>query len=179
MPAAPRQNVELKARLHDLPAARRTAERLATEYLGWQRQIDTYFHCRQGRLKLREIDGQTAQLVGYQRADHTGPKLSNYRLTEVADSESLKQTLAAALGVLIVIDKRREVFLHRNVRIHLDEVLGLGVFLEFEAVLSAEISHAAGQAQVDLLAQEFHIRLSDLVPASYSDLLLQAQASDA
>jgi adenylate cyclase class 2 len=167
------QNVELKARVRDLQAARRTAERLATQHLGTEHQVDTYFHCPRARLKLREIEGQSAQLVAYLRPDETGPKLSDYRLTTVIEAESLKQTLAAALGVLGVVDKQREIFLYQNVRIHLDKVTGLGTFLEFEAVLSADVDEAQGQAQIAFLRNEFAIQPEELLAVSYADLLLR------
>ena len=38
------KNIELKARLHSLPAASEIAVRVATASLGVQRQVDTY--CR-------------------------------------------------------------------------------------------------------------------------------------
>ena len=38
-----RRNVEIKARLADLAAAKSIASELATEYLGIQIQTDTYF----------------------------------------------------------------------------------------------------------------------------------------
>ena len=53
----------------------------------------------------------------------------------IAEPALLKAALTAALGVRRVVDKRREIFLADNVRIHLDDVAGLGTFLEFEAVL--------------------------------------------
>jgi adenylate cyclase class IV len=61
------RNIEIKARLSDLAAARQTAAAVATKRLGAQHQVDTYFHCREGRLKLREVDGLSAQLVWYAR----------------------------------------------------------------------------------------------------------------
>lgn len=48
------RNIELKARLGDYEAALKAASAIATSRLGVQHQIDTYFHCRNGRLKLRE-----------------------------------------------------------------------------------------------------------------------------
>lgn len=165
------RNIELKARLTDLPAARKIAEALATHRLGVQHQVDTYFHARHGRLKLREIDGLAAQLVCYQRADETGPKSSDYQLVPVGNPQTLKAALRAALGVRCVVDKRREIFLVDNVRIHLDDVVGLGTFLEFEAVLGANVDDAAGHAQVDRLMQAFHIAPADLVRGSYGELL--------
>ena len=62
---APRRNIELKARLASLATATAVAQEFATQRLGIQRQIDTYFGCRQGRLKLRQIDDQPAQLIAY------------------------------------------------------------------------------------------------------------------
>jgi len=53
-PAHWHSNIEIKARLRDLPAAREVAEAVMTSRLAEQWQRDTYFECRQGRLKLRE-----------------------------------------------------------------------------------------------------------------------------
>ena len=97
-PAHRARNIEIKAKLDDLPAARRIAEGLATDRLGVQIQVDTYFHARQGRLKLREMDGETAQLVSYARPDESSPKASDYTLAPVESPELTKSALAAALG---------------------------------------------------------------------------------
>lgn len=166
----PRRNIELKARLHDLAAARTTAERLATEYVGFQQQIDTYFVCAQGRLKLREIDDRLAQLVVYERPNESDSKVSDYYLVPVADSAIMKQALTASLRVRGVVRKRREIFLVKNVRIHFDEVDGLGTFLEFEAVLGPDVDDRRGQQQVAELRQAFNIQPEDLLATSYSDM---------
>src|SRR5215831_13048600 len=104
----PASNIELKARLHDLAAAREIAQRIATRYLGIERQIDTYFHCAQGRLKLREVNGAKAQLVAYHRSDRQDAKQSDYHLIDVVEAGRLKGALADVLGIRIVVDKRRE-----------------------------------------------------------------------
>jgi predicted adenylyl cyclase CyaB len=173
----PASNIELKARLHNLAAARQIAERIATKYLGFEQQTDTYFHCPHGRLKLREINGIKAQLVAYRRANRQDAKQSDYHLIEVADTGRLKAVLADVLGIRVVVDKRREIFLHDNVRIHLDEVSNLGTFLEFEAVLGGGIDAEAGQAQVAQLQTAFGISPVDLLSGSYADLLLAAQVA--
>lgn len=171
-PPSPARNIELKARLPSLSAARAVAERIATQYLGVQRQIDTYFVAAHGRLKLREIDEpRLAQLVWYDRTNTSDAKSSDYRLVEVANPSELKAALAAAMGVRLAVDKRREIFLYENVRIHLDEVVGLGTFLEFEAVLNAGIDDRRGHEQVAWLREQFSIGDSQLIDVSYSDLL--------
>jgi len=164
------RNIELKARLTDLDRARRIATGLAAQRLEPQHQIDTYFHCRSGRLKLREIDGLTGQLIWYKRPDREGLKASDYHLVAISDAEGLKVALAGALGIRSVVEKRREIFLWRSVRIHLDEVIGLGAFLEFEAVLGPKVDETVGHAQVEELIGRFGIRPVDLISGSYGDM---------
>lgn len=167
------RNIELKARLHDPEAARRIAQSIATRYVGVEEQVDTYFHCTKGRLKLREINRQSAQLIQYVRSNQTEPKPSDYQLVPVVEPELLKQALTAALGVRAVVRKRREIFLVDNVRIHLDAVDPLGDFLEFEAVLGSEVTDAAGHAQLEDLAARFHLQPQDLLACSYGELIQQ------
>jgi predicted adenylyl cyclase CyaB len=164
------RNIEIKARLRDIESARKTAAAIATGRLGVQRQIDTYFHCRRGRLKLREIEGQPAQLIWYVRPDEQAPKASDYLVVPVADAPLLKSALTAAFGVGGVVDKRREIFLWHNVRIHLDEVAGLGTFIEFEAVLGPGIDDSTGSAQIDELSRRFGIGPDDLLAGSYGEM---------
>ena len=167
----PRNNIELKARVASLDGPRRIATDLATERLGEQHQVDTYFCCRQGRLKLREITGETAQLIGYERADAAGAKASNYTLVPIDQPDPLRRCLAATLGIRAVVEKHREIFLYQNVRIHLDQVNGLGCFLEFEAVLSAEADATTGHKQVDWLCDQFQIVPDQTIAGSYVDLI--------
>ena len=165
------RNIELKARLTNLAVARNIAHKLATKRLGMQTQVDTYFHANAGRLKLRQIEGGAAELVWYARPDDPNPKASDYQLVPIEQSEALKRALAAALGIVNVVRKRREIFLWHNVRIHLDEVDGLGHFLEFEAVLADDMTDAAGEAQLQELMCQFGIRPEDQVAGSYTDMI--------
>jgi predicted adenylyl cyclase CyaB len=166
------RNIELKARVHALAATRQIAVQVATAHLGTQRQTDTYFRCSHGRLKLREMDGQPAQLIGYLRSDENEAKVSDYRILAIEDATAARCLLSASLGVLVVVSKRREIFLHQNVRIHLDEVDDLGAFLEFEAVLGNGVDEEAGRRQLADLRDRFAIVETDLIQASYSDLIL-------
>jgi predicted adenylyl cyclase CyaB len=165
------RNIELKARLVDLDMARKVAAVVATKRLGMQHQIDTYFHCHHGRLKLRQIDGLRAELVWYARPDQEGPKQSEYQLAPVANPETIKAALKAALGVRAVVEKKREIFLYHSVRIHLDDVVGLGHFLEFEAVLGPDVDEAAGLALLDSLQRHFALSPADLLATSYGEMV--------
>ncbi len=166
-----RRNVELKAQLPSLSAAREVARALATEYLGIQHQTDTYFRCPHGRLKLREIDGQSAQLIWYNRSDEAHARKSEYYLLTVAEPALARQVLTNALGIRQTVVKQREIFLHANVRIHLDDVRDLGGFLEFEAVMAPHQDLAQGHAQLVWLCDQFAIAPAQILAKSYGDMV--------
>jgi len=164
------KNVELKARVRDLGEARKIAATMGARYVGLQEQVDTYFRVVQGRLKLRQINGLQAELIWYERADQPQARCSVYHRAPVANPETLKTVLAAALGVETVVQKRREIFLWENVRIHLDHLSGLGSFLEFEAVVQSDQDESAAHTHLAQLVQKFHILPEDLLARSYADL---------
>lgn len=170
------RNIELKARLRSLGDARRVCGELASWHAA-EHQADTYFVCRHGRLKLRERSGQPSQLVWYARPDGDQPRASDYHLAPVDDAAAMKPALAAALGILVIVEKDREIYLHRNVRIHLDRVDRLGDFVEFEAVLAAGDDEAAAAQLVERLAAHLGVAAEDRVAGSYSDLLLVKPAA--
>ena len=166
-------NVELKARLPDLAQARAVARRLATRPAQELSQRDTYFHCDTGRFKLRQIDGEQAQLIWYQRASQQQATSSHYMLVEIPRPEGMMKLLAATLGIRAVVEKQREVYFYQNVRIHLDQVQLLGTFLEFEAVLEHADQIPQGHQQLDFLRRQFSIEDKDLLEGSYGEMLEQ------
>ena len=172
MRGALRANVEIKARVADLPAVRARAARLATQRVGVDRQVDTYFRTAAGRLKLRESSLSGGQLVPYLRPDEPGPKRSDYAVVPVAEPGRVRELLARLLGVHRVVRKTREIFLVGNVRVHLDEVEGLGSFVELEAVFDGSPGvEAVERAKVARLLRELGVRDEDLVAGSYETLL--------
>jgi predicted adenylyl cyclase CyaB len=166
----PRRNIELKARIASLDAMREIAHRVATESLGVQIQTDTYFFCREGRLKLREIQQGESQLIWYQRSNCNEPRPSDYRIIPVSDPDGMRAALDGALGRRSVVRKRREIFLFQNVRIHLDDVSGIGQFIEFESVLEKNSDESLGFDQLAYLSKVFGIATSDIVDRSYDDI---------
>ncbi len=166
-----RRNLELKARCPDLATAEQAVCRLGAHPAGVQVQTDTYFRVANGRLKLREVEGRTAELIWYERPDQDAARLSAYRLVPVSDPAGLCAALTAALGLRGTVRKRRTIYLWQNVRIHLDEVAGLGTFVEFEAVLTAGDDEATAPARLRQLGEALGIRPADHLAVSYADLL--------
>jgi predicted adenylyl cyclase CyaB len=165
-------NIEIKARCGDPQRVRERLLARHAEFRGVDRQIDTYFRTPRGRLKLREGQIENA-LVYYERGDQEGPKQSSVSLVPLAPHFGLKQILTDALGVLVVVEKRREIYFIENVKFHLDVVSGLGSFVEIEAI---DLYGSYGREKLLAQCQEFldflEIAAQDLIAVSYSDLLL-------
>jgi len=165
-----RRNIELKARLGDLSPARTAVRRLGAREAGVLVQTDTYFFVREGRMKLRETEGRSAELIWYRRSDEASLRDSNYRIAEVSDAGGMKEELAQSLGVRGQVRKRRELWMWENVRIHLVDVEGLGTFVEFEAVIDSDADDRESPARLAKLIEAIGIREEDRIGQSYSDL---------
>ncbi len=163
-------NIEIKARCADLGRAEDNLSALGAGPAGSFRQRDTYFRCPTGRLKLRELNPQEGYLIFYQREDIPGPKRSDYRTAATSDPEALRAILGQVLGTGAEVTKTRQVWLWENVRIHLDEVDGLGSFLELEAVTDSAAA-TESQTRVEALMRALEIDPEHLVCGSYGDLI--------
>jgi adenylate cyclase, class 2 len=167
-----KRNLELKTRCGDLEGAKERLRAIgAKEQVGMQ-QVDTYFNVAHGRLKLREMEAR-AELIWYRREDSAVTRGSDYLIVPVSDARVMKAALAGAMGVRVVVKKRREWFLWENVRVHLDRVEGLGTFVEFEAVMENGETEEKGHERIAWLCKELGIEAGDRVEGSYSDLLLR------
>lgn len=172
------QNIEIKARLRE-PAALR--ERLAAA--GATRdvvlmQTDTYFESARGRLKLRQVPGADDELIFYLRPDTVDAKRSDYSVAKIGSRQAIGVLLAQALAIRVIVRKRRELWRLDNIRVHLDEVEGLGRFIEFEAEIGGARDEASCRSQAEKLMAQLRLAAGDLVAGSYADLLLATGKPD-
>jgi predicted adenylyl cyclase CyaB len=166
-------NVEIKARCNNPDKIRWYLIESHAELKGVDHQTDTYFHVSNGRLKLREGNIEN-NLIFYERANQAGPKSSHFHLVKVDDAKGLREILAKSMGVKTIVEKKREIFYIANVKFHIDEVPGLGSFVEIEAGnILADLSHDQLKEQCDFYMRELGIRAVDLMDVSYSDMLLE------
>jgi len=165
-------NIEIKARSAQHDALRAYLQQQSARLAGTDFQTDTYFRVPHGRLKLRQGNVENA-LIHYHRDNEAEPGKSEVLLYE-QPGESLLPLLSAALGVLVQVKKKREIYFIENVKFHLDEVVGLGTFVEIEAqdhegLLGEMELHAQCRYYMEALG----IHTDDLVAVSYSDMMLQ------
>jgi adenylate cyclase, class 2 len=166
-------NIEIKAKSNNQDEIREILKSNNSEFKGEDRQIDTYFKISHGRLKLREGNMEN-YLVHYVRENKEGPKRSDVTLYKSTPGSSLKDILTKSLGVLVVVDKKREIYFIDNVKFHIDTVEGLGAFVEIEAIATDEnIAIETLQNQCDKYLELLGIKKEDLISVSYSDLILE------
>ncbi len=166
-------NIEIKAKTDRQDEIREILKFKKADFKGIDHQVDTYFKVNFGRLKLREGKIENF-LIHYDRSNQSGPKQSNVILYKSDPKSSLKEILVKSLGVLVVVDKMREIYFIDNVKFHLDLVQDLGTFMEIEV-----IDEKGGIGKEKLLAQcqeyigLFGVDDKDLISGSYSDLLME------
>ena len=164
------RNLEVKAVAHDLGAVRVRLRALSgADRHAVLRQTDWYFRVPKGRLKLRVVAAsRDGELIAYVRPDKTGARTSEFQRLPTVDAAGTRRLFERMLGPRACVRKRREVWLYKNARIHLDTVEGLGRFVEIEVVVNE------GMAQARELMKELRevlgIRGEDLLAGSYANM---------
>jgi adenylate cyclase, class 2 len=170
-------NFEFKARANDIHRLEEILLKQNPLFIGEDRQTDTYFRVAFGRLKLREGIIENA-LIHYERTNTAAAKESKVLLYQHQPNASLKEILIAALGIKVIVDKKRRIYFIDNIKFHFDEVKELGTFVEVEAIDKDDsigiekLKHQCAEC-IALL----HIDKNDFVAESYSDLLLAKKSS--
>ncbi|MDP8202071.1 MAG: GNAT family N-acetyltransferase [Candidatus Tenebribacter burtonii] len=165
-------NIEIKARCNNSEVIRKILTQKKALFKGTDNQKDTYFKVKNGRLKMREGNIEYS-LVYYDREDISGPKRSDVLYYHPRKEDLIKQQLQKAIGTLIVVNKKREIYYIDNIKFHIDEVEELGSFVEIEAIdktgkIGAEKLYEQCKEYISL----FQINNEDLINNSYSDMLI-------
>ena len=167
------KNIEIKARFDHPEKIRDILKSFNARFIGRDHQIDTYFNANSGRLKLREGNIEN-RLIFYKRANQKGPKQSDVILYQSATPEVLKKLLIESMNILTIVDKIREIYFIDNVKFHIDDVKGLGTFVEIEAIdEKGIISKEELNKQCEYYLDLFGITGDDLVEDSYSDIKIK------
>ncbi|MGI9518969.1 MAG: class IV adenylate cyclase [Pirellulaceae bacterium] len=175
--AAVAKNIEVKIRVLNLPSIRQRAGTIAERGPFVLEQVDYFFPVDQGRLKLRversslPDRGNHAELIAYHRTDQSEARTSDYLICPTQEPDQMRQTLGKVLGTGPVVRKRRELYLHGRTRIHLDEVEGLGDFVEIEVVMKDGEDNEAGHRELDEIARQLGLDMSGVESLAYADLL--------
>ncbi len=167
-------NIEIKAKCFHPEKVEAFLLLNNAQFIGLDHQKDTYFQVPVGRLKLRQGNIENS-LIYYNRPNQEGPKQSDFSLSKVTDGKATEQLLEKALGIKVIVEKFRKIFFINNVKFHLDEVPGLGNFVEIEAGNIHDPAKTIDQLreQCAYYMKAFEISEKDLILHSYSDMILE------
>ncbi len=164
-------NVEIKSRCKNSKFIKSILEGENAVCKGCDHQIDTYFDAKQGRMKLREGNVENS-LIYYERDNKAESRESRIILEKLAKASNIGAILKEALIPKIVVDKQRHIYFIDNIKFHIDEVEGLGDFIEIEAIdETGTFTSEELKAQCDLWIKKFDLEKKDFMNLSYSDLV--------
>jgi len=141
-------------------------------------QRDTYYR-HPGRdfaktdeaLRIREEEGRTTLAYKGPKLDPATKSREELQVPLVGPGEMGALLLRLGFEPVAVVEKRRRTFHLRGLEVDLDEVKGLGTFLEVEAIGCEDL--AEGRERVLGLLRE--LGLSRLERSSYLELLLRRE----
>lgn len=160
-------NLELKIKLEDFRATIEILKHINAEYKGILNQRDVYYSARSGLLKLRSVNGRH-ELIRYNRNETDGSRFSDYHVLEIT-SPGAEDFFNEILPVETIVEKKRELYLYDNTRIHLDDVKELGLFLELETLVVNGKEDA--EMRFGKIVNLLRLNLSQQIKASYKNLL--------
>ena len=169
----PHINFEFKATTKDIGALEKKLLQLNPNFIGEDKQTDTYFNVTKGRLKLREGNIENS-LIYYERQDVADAKQSDVLLYRHQPDKSLKDILIKLHGIKMVVNKIRKIYFIENIKFHFDTIKELGTFIEVEAIDdTGNIGIEKLKEQCNKYVNLFEIKSEDYISISYSDMILE------
>ena len=127
------QNLEIKVKVVNFDSIK---DRLGfSKYEKTLEQTDTYFLVGKIQLKIRETE-TNAEIISYIRKIENGTMESAYyRINIFGNSLNFIKSIFSFIFVTkVIVIKKRDLYVYKNTRIHLDTVENLGKFIELETV---------------------------------------------
>jgi len=167
------KNIELKVKIDNFRMMKSLLKKIKAKHIGEMYQRDTYFNCKNGRLKIRNIDHKKFELISYNRPNKINEKISTYEIFSINPEEinSVQSSMNRKFGERVIVEKRRDLWIYKNTRVHLDKVIKLGKFLELETAIGKNLKSA--KAEFKKLFDLLNLKKYKKQEYSYSDLLLE------
>ncbi|MBN1301543.1 MAG: class IV adenylate cyclase [Melioribacteraceae bacterium] len=133
-------------------------------------QKDTYYKWYKGLLKLRTVNGMY-ELIKYKRDEKNEDRWSDYFVINIEGYDP-ELFLSDIFETEVIVEKRRELILYKNTRIHLDEVDKLGNFIELETVVSNG-DLVSAKREFNEVVTLLKLDLKKQIKKSYRNLLIE------
>jgi predicted adenylyl cyclase CyaB len=162
------KNLEIKVKLNSHNAVKEILRIKNIQLKEILNQKDIYYKVDRGILKLR-IENGNQTLIFYDRNEKSKKRWSDYYILDLSSVDANKY-LKRFLDTTVVVKKKRELYIYKNTRIHLDFVQGLGYFLELETRVVNGLEDA--EKRFNYLLNLLNLKSETEIRASYKDLLM-------
>lgn len=170
-------NIEIKAKCNDFAGVLALVKQSSGAVRVEMDQEDTFFNVPRGKLKMRCDKQGHCELIYYRRSIADGIMTSNYYRQPMKTPDLQRKNLLEQYGESCTVRKHRIAFIAGNVRIHLDEVVGLGRFVEVEVLAEGVDGRNNARQLAKRLIGLLGLSRSDLITEAYEDLLAHRQRS--
>ena len=165
-------NLELKIKIDNKADMIESLRSINAEFKGELNQTDIYYRIKNGLLKLR-LENGTQTLIKYLRNEKAGERWSDFRIISLSRDDA-REYFKDVLEEEAVVEKKRLLYLYDNTRIHIDDVYGLGSFLELETLVINGKEDA--ERRFETLAGLLYLNRENELRKSYRDLILEKQS---
>lgn len=170
------KNLEIKVEVENLDDIKNHLE--SGTYRDTLEQVDTYFLLGETKIKIRE-EKMASELIIYFRKIKKGSRESRYYRIPLTPHSFfvVKSALSFILGVKVKIVKKRDLYVYKNTRIHIDTVNDLGNFVELETVCKNPYGNKEYHDEHEEIKQKLSLGAYKAIAGSYSGLLWQKRLS--
>ncbi|XP_003695072.1 uncharacterized protein LOC100871422 [Apis florea] len=167
------RNIEIKAKIDNPELKISRIVQLTKDNGIIMKQHDIFFKVAEGRLKLRKFEDGSGELIYYKRSNVFGPKLCDYEKVALDENacSGIANILIESNGSIGIVKKTRKLYMIDQTRVHIDDVEGLGNFLELEVILNDDQDIESGEKIAQDLMSKLDIKSEDLIANAYIDLL--------
>ncbi|RPI15729.1 MAG: CYTH domain-containing protein [Ignavibacteriae bacterium] len=166
------ENIEIKAILREPAAVEENIKQFTgNELSAVLHQTDTFYRNPFGRIKIREINNDSTEVIFYNRSNSAEVRKCRYYRFNLLFPKFTKGFFRTFFGVRGIVVKERRLYFYDNTRIHIDTVKNLGSFIEFEYVVDEAHPQKNGYPVVKELMRQLNIKDNDILSVSYIDML--------
>ncbi len=162
-------NLELKIKLDSYDSIKKKLSKIKAEFVKTLKQKDVYYKINSGLLKLR-IENGSQSIIKYLRDEKGKDRFSNFEVLHFSSGDAEK-FFKDMYKVETIVEKKRQLFIFDNTRVHLDEVKGLGKFLELETLVLDGKRDA--QRRYNEIVRLLSLDRYESIRKSYRDLMLE------
>lgn len=163
------RNLEFKIKLSNHKKVLEEINKLKAVFVDTINQKDIYYRHPDCLLKLR-IEGERQTLIYYHRNEMSNKRWSDYKIIHLTNANAEKY-FAGIFKTEAIVQKKRDLYLYDNTRIHLDKVKGLGYFLELETLVLSGNNDAV--RRFNFILNELKLDTKKELRTSYRNLIMQ------